>query len=254
MRQPSHITALPALAFGEGNNLIDRLPREERRTVLDFCTLVELTHGTVLCEPYQPIDYVYFPVSGCISLVKTLHGHEPLDTVLIGCEGMLGATLVLGMTKAPLRALVQSHGMAMRMTPCDLQASLDLCPALLRALKCYVFLVMVKLAQTAACAHFHDVGSRLARGLLMTHDRARSNHFQLTHQTLANMLGVQRGAVTIAAGLLQQKNIIHYTRGKITILDRGKLEDASCECYVTEIDDYSLFNYRPNTGIHSHKK
>jgi CRP-like cAMP-binding protein len=150
---------------------------------------------------------------------------------LIGNEGMLGATLVLGMSTVPLRAVVQGAGSAWRMPASQLRRELAGSADLRRVLGRHVYAVMTEVSKTAACTCFHDAGARLARWLLMTHDRAHADHFHLTHQFMADMLGVQRSAITIAAGALQKKKLIRYTRGEISILDRRGLEDASCDCY-----------------------
>jgi len=223
------------------NGLISRLPWDEQALIMARCQQVELVFGNVLCEANEPMQHVYFPITGVISQVKPLSNHEPLETEQIGSEGMLGATLLLGVDLAPLRSVVQGSGTALSMSAAQLQASLEDSPALLYLLKRYLYTVMAQLAQTIACTRFHDVAARLARGLLMAHDRAHCDHFHLTHQFLADMLGVHRGAVTIAAGVLQQKKIIHYTRGEITILDRPALEMASCECYQDASDYYRSF-------------
>lgn len=221
------------------NRLLYKLSDAEYTRIMARCELMVLPLGAVLCEAGTIMDHAYFPVTGVIALVKPLNRHEPLVIEQIGNEGMLGATLLLNLDVAPLRGVVQGAGTALRMTTTQLQASLQDTPALLYLLKHYLYVVMAQLAQAIGCTRFHAVAERLARGLLMAHDRAHSNHFHLTHQFLADMLGVQRGAVTIAAGLLQQKKIIHYTRGEITIVDRQALEQASCECYAAIIQDYS---------------
>jgi len=157
---------------------------------------------------------------------------------LIGNEGMLGASLMLGVNFAPLRALVQGNGSALRISTAEFQRDLAECPSLHRVLNRYLYVTMAQLSQTAACNHFHEIEPRLARWLLMTHDRAHSNHFHLTHEFLADMLGVRRSGITVAAGALQGKNLIGYTRGEISILDRSGLEAAACECYQAVNDDY----------------
>jgi hypothetical protein len=213
------------------NRLIASLPRTQRLRLLTHCTAVDLVFGAILCEPDRPYRDVYFPLAGFISLVESVHGHPPLDMALIGNEGMLGATLVLGMSTVPLRAVVQGAGSAWRMPASQLRRELAGSADLRRVLGRHVYAVMTEVSKTAACTCFHDAGARLARWLLMTHDRAHADHFHLTHQFMADMLGVQRSAITIAAGALQKKKLIRYTRGEISILDRRGLEDASCDCY-----------------------
>lgn len=213
------------------NRLLLDLPTMDRSRFVEQCDTVELAFGTVLCEPGHPILHVYFPRTAYISLMATLYGHPPLEIGLIGNEGVLGATLALGVNTAPMRAVVQGAGSSLRMSCTQLQVALHDSPLLLCRLNQYLYVLLMQLAQTAACTHFHEIEPRLARWLLMTHDRAHANHFHLTHAFLANMLGVRRSGVTLAAGALQQRRLIRYTRGEITILDRKGLEAASCECY-----------------------
>ncbi len=221
------------------NRLIESLPSKERRRMLGCSELVDLSFGTILCEPDQRYDHVFFPLTGFISLVATVHRHEPLEIAMIGNEGVLGATLVLGIGTAPLRAVVQGAGTALRMTVPQFRRGLRDSPGLVRKLNRYLYVSMAQLSQAVTCTRFHDVEARLVRWLLMTHDRAHADHFHLTHQFLADMLGVRRSAVTIAAGVLQEKGLIHYARGDITIQSRRGLEAASCECYEATVDDYN---------------
>lgn len=230
---------LSETASSEMNNLIDRLPWREYAMIMAHCEEVELTLGQVLCEEKMPFQYVYFPITGVISLVKVLNGHQSLEVEQIGNEGILGASLILGVNIAPHRGIVQACGIALRMNSEKLLEILSNCPATSRILDRYLYLTIVQLTQTAACFRFHDVPERLARALLMAHDRAHSNQFNLTHQFLADMLGVQRGGITIAASHLQRKNIIRYSRGNISILDRKALEAESCECYSLIINCYA---------------
>ena len=221
------------------NRLIEGLPRRERQRFLQQCETVDLTFGDILCEPEQPFAHVYFPLRGFISLVATLTGHQPLEMGLIGNEGALGATLVLGVNAAPMRAVVQGKGTALRMSAAQLRQELRDSPRLERRLSHYLYVLMAQLSQSAACSHFHEIEPRLARWLLMTHDRAHADHFHLTHEYLAEMLGVRRSGVTIAAGVLQSRKLISYSRGEITIIDRKGLEAVSCECYDADAADYT---------------
>jgi CRP-like cAMP-binding protein len=181
---------------------------------------------------------LYFPLSGFISLVTKLDGHKPLEMGLIGNEGMLGVTLALGITAAPTQAVVQGKGTAWRIDIATLQQLLEQCPQLQHVLQQYLFVLMAQLSQSAACVHFHELDCRLARWLLMSQDRAHSNRFHLTHQFLADMLGVRRSGVTVAAGVMQKQGLISYTRGAITILNRNAVQRAACECYQIELDEY----------------
>lgn len=220
------------------SSLIERLPSKQRKQLLEGCEPVELVFGSVLQEANQPIRHVYFPLSGFISLVATLDGHHPLEMGLIGNEGMLGATLVLGIGLAPMRAVVQGSGSALRISSQLFKQELLSSPALLRVLQRYLYVVLAQLSQSAACTHFHAIEPRLARWLLMTHDRAHADHFHLTHEFLADMLGVRRSGVSIAAAALQARGLISYSRGEINILDRAGLERAACECYAALQADY----------------
>jgi CRP-like cAMP-binding protein len=213
------------------NLLLESLPLRERNKILKRCESVELIFGTTLCDPGKAFQHVYFPCTGFISLVTTVEGHPPLEIGLIGNEGMLGVTMVLGVNTVPLQGIVQGAGSALRMTTKQFLYSLRDCPKFLPVLKRYLYVFIGQLSQTTACTHFHEVEARLGRWLLLAHDRAHVDHFHFTHQILANALGVQRSAVTIAAGMLQKRKLIRYIRGDIRILNRKGLEAASCECY-----------------------
>lgn len=221
------------------NALLGTMPVRERKRVIALCEPVDLEFGTVLCEADAAYEYVYFPLNSFISLVTEVSGHPQMEMGLIGNEGMLGATLLLGVERAPLRAVVQGPGTALRMPASVLREQLAESPRLTRTVSKFLYVLLAQLSQTAACTRFHEVEARLARWLLLTHDRAHANNFHLTHQYLADMLGVQRSAVTIAAGALQRRRYIHYTRGEINILSRLGLETASCECYSAVVSDYA---------------
>ena len=229
----------PAKPLPVTNRLIAGLSRKERNRLLRSSETVALSFGQILCEPRQRIRYAYFPLTGFISLLTVVGGHHPLEMGLIGSEGMLGASLGLGVGTAPLRAVVQGQGTVLRVTAAELRRQLRLSAALMKILHRYQYVLLEQLAKSAACTHFHEVEARLARWLLMTHDRAHADHFHLTHQYLAGMLGVRRSGVTVAAGDLQRRKLLRYARGKISILDRKGLEAASCECYGAMQADYA---------------
>ena len=214
------------------NSLIAGLPRAEQRRLLAGCEPVDLVFGNMLCQPGRPLRDACFPLTGCIGLAAAVNGHPPLDMALVGSEGMLGLSLALGIgTDVPMLGIVKCPGLALRIPAASFRRELLQSPGLARAVDRRLFGLLAELARTAACTSFHEVQARLARWLLMLHDRAHADHFHMTHELLADMLGVQRSAVTIAAGAMQKAGVISYSRGEIQVLDRKGLESLSCECY-----------------------
>jgi CRP-like cAMP-binding protein len=221
-----------------GNGLLAALPRKDRLHIIAGSDEVDLVLSDVLCAPGDRMRHVYFPTDGFVSLVAPIDASSHLEVGLVGSEGMIGTPLVLGVATSPLQALVQGAGSALRMGAASFQRELAQCPALRDTLDRYLYVRMTQLANAVACNRFHVVESRLARWLLMTQDRARSNALHITHEFLSSILGVRRVGVTKAATSLQKLGLISYSRGNITILDRPGLMTASCGCYQADLETY----------------
>jgi len=213
------------------NSMLAALPRKQYQRLLTGLESVALTFGEVLHEPGERIQHVYFPSDSLVSLLTLVEGHLALEVGMVGSEGMVGVPLYLGTDVSPVRALVQGAGAAMRMKSARFSEEIRKSPQLQRELSRYTRALMAQITQTAACNRFHVVQARLARWLLMTRDRVRSDEFRLTHAFLGHMLGVRRVGVTTAARALQKRKLIAYSRGKISILDHRRLERAACSCY-----------------------
>jgi len=229
------------------NYLLHWLPGTDRRRILAVCDTVQLRVGDVLYSPGERLRDVYFPLIGFISLVMEVDGASSLEVALVGNEGMFGIPLALGVDVAPVRAVVQGSGSALRIDVAHFLRELEGSQAFRSGIGRYVCVRITQLAQTSACTRFHVVEARLARWLLMTQDRARANTFHITHELMALMLGVRRVGVTKAATSLQQRRLISYSRGDITVLDRQGLKAASCGCYVADRKAYDrlLGEFRP---------
>jgi CRP-like cAMP-binding protein len=233
------------------NQLIDRLPAAAARTLLAACQPIDLEFGQVVAEAGAPVSRVLFPTTAIISVTARVNGHKPLEMGMIGYEGLLGATLALGVQRQPMPAIVQGSGVALEIPVAGFQRQLKDSAALMRIVQGYLFVLAEQLAQTAACNAFHEVSARLARWLLMMDDRARGNPLELTHLFLSDMLGVRRSAVTIAAGHLQEKQLIRYARGHIQVLSRPGLESVACECYPAALNAYQR-QFGSELSLHHH--
>lgn len=218
--------AIPAHSV---NRLLDALPHRSQQRFYRECERVELVAGETLSRPDEPIRDAYFPVTTCLSMAA-VSGRDAIEIALVGNEGMLGIPLVLGLAVSPVRARVLVTGAAWRVQAGHFRVLLVEHPMLRRTLDLYLSAFLDQVTASVACSYFHLIEGRLARRLLMAHDRAPADSFHMTHATLAGILGVRRSGISVAAGILQDKHLIHYSRGGITVLDRIGLERAACDC------------------------
>src|SRR5450755_1175574 len=193
---------------------------------------VSLPNHLVLYEAGGKLEFAYFPNRGLISLVVVMKDGKTAEAGIVGKEGFTGTPAAVGLDRGPLQAVVQITGDGFRVAVRALQNTLESAPHLQLMLSRYAAIRGMQVAQTAACNRLHDIGQRLARWLLMTQDRGDSGSLPIIHDFLATMLGTDRPTVSLAAGVLQRKKIIEYTRGAVKIVNRRKLEDSACECYA----------------------
>ncbi|HEX8651259.1 MAG TPA: Crp/Fnr family transcriptional regulator [Pyrinomonadaceae bacterium] len=213
------------------NQILNALTRAEYERLGDHLDPINLSQGEILCRPDQPITHVYFPNHGTVSLVSTFEDGGSVEVGMVGNEGMFGVCVFLGSISTPLLAQVQLPGDGLRMRADVLKREFQKGGQLQDILLRYTQAFITQIAQTAACNRAHPVEGRLVRWLLMCQDRSSSKDLKLTQEFIATMLGVRRAGITEAASLLQDAGLIEYHRGHITILDRERLESASCECY-----------------------
>ena len=213
------------------NTLLSALPRSEYLRLSVTLERQELKEGQLLSEPGEIMRYVYFPGSALLSLLTLVDGTDVFAVAAIGREGMSSVACVLGSQVSPFRTLVQSSGDALRMKTRTFVKEFRECVILREVVLAYVLSLTVQISQTAACTRYHVIQARLARLLLMTRDRLSSDHFHMTHEMLAHLMGVRRVGVTNAATSLKDRQLIDYNRGIIDILDGAGLEAAACACY-----------------------
>jgi CRP-like cAMP-binding protein len=212
------------------NTLLAALPRVDYEALIVEGEIVDLLLRDVLHEPDEDARYVYFPLSGVISLLTVLEDGSAVEIATVGSEGMADFAAYLGM-ESPARWLVQVPGRSIRIEARKVRELSDKSLALREVMHNYMLAMFILVSQTAACNRRHPVEERCARWLLMTHDRVASDHFPMTHEFLADMLGVRRPSVSIAMSTLSRAGYMRYKRGKVEVLDREGLELAACECY-----------------------
>jgi CRP-like cAMP-binding protein len=224
--------------FRPRNRILAALPADEMERLLPHLKPVTLEYKQVLYEPHKPIRYSYVPEDSIISMVTTLIDKTVVEVGLAGHEGMVCVATFLGANMQPHQGLVQGAGTAMRMKASVLRDEFKRGGKLQDLLLRYTQAHLVQIAQSTACNRLHALEARLSRWLLMIHNRVDGDEFLLTQDIMSIMLGAQRTGVTEAAGALQKKGIISYSRGRLTILDRHKLEETTCECYWIVKDEY----------------
>lgn len=224
------------------NKLLALLSPEEYRRIFPALEKVALNYGENIYERGDTISDIYFPNSGIISLLASIENTALLEVGIIGSEGMIGLAVFLGVKNSINRAIVQGKGSAMKMKTTDFLEECGRGGDLPKILRWFTHSLIAQISQSAVCFRFHPIEARLARWLLMSSDRMESDEFQITQDFLSNMVGVRREAVNKAAVILQNKEIIEYTRGKMRILDRVKLEKISCVCYFFITDEEQSFS------------
>lgn len=207
--------------------------------MIDRCTHISLENGEKLNMADMPIEKVYFPITSFTSFKTKTNDDKSIEIGLIGCEGMLGASVVLGNKNALMTSTVRQSGSALCMETDLFEELVNRNPQIRKLILNYLYVLMKQLGKTCECNKFHMVKQRLAHWLLITQDRTPTKHLNLTHDFLAQLLGVRRSAVTIAAGLMMQQGTISYSRGKIVVLSRNALELTSCGCYRDGINVYN---------------
>jgi CRP-like cAMP-binding protein len=214
------------------NHILDALPAEERERLFPHMALVDMPLGMVLYEAGEALRHIYFPTDSIVSLLYTMEDGATAEIAVVGNDGAVGVSLFMGGETTPSQAIVQSAGSAYRLSGQRLKEEFERHGQLLHVLLRYTQSLITQMAQTAVCNRHHSIDQQLCRWLLLSLDRLPSNHLNMTQELIANMLGVRREGVTVAAGKLQDLGVIHYSRGRITVLDRPKLETLSCECYA----------------------
>jgi CRP-like cAMP-binding protein len=228
---------LPAVT----NTLIDTLPRSARKRLLSICEPVDLVPGHVVSGSDSPARHVYFPTGSIISLMTSSKDSPVLEVGMVGSEGMLGLQVVLAVGSVPLQANVRGPGTAWRVATEPFNRELAGSRALQQSLNCYLQVTLLQFTSEARCVRFHQIDQRLARWLLMTHDRTHADSFSVTQALIAHLMGVRRVGIAKAAGTLQRRGMISYVRGVLTIVDRKALESESCDCYATARKTYARF-------------
>jgi len=220
------------------NHLLAALAENEFARLKPDLEPVLLPLGKVIYESGEQLEYIYFPTTAIISLLYIMENGSTAEIGMAGNDGLVGIALFMGGSTTPNRAVVQSAGNAFRLRSKALRSEFQLGGDFQNILLRYTQYLMTQISQTAVCNRLHSVEQQLCRWLLINHDLLQTNKLIMTHELIANMLGVRREGVSIAAGHLQKKGLIKYVRGTITMLDRKGLENTVCECYKVVKEEY----------------
>jgi CRP-like cAMP-binding protein len=231
--QESKVASRPVVSYSgtQQNELLAALPRQDLESLFEHLELVALPFGKELFEYGSKLENVYFPTTAIVSLLYVMEDGSSAEIAVVGHEGVVGISLFMGGETTPSRALVQSAGDSFRLPAKYLRAEFGRSGAMQHRLLRYTQSLITQMAQTAVCNRHHSVDQQLCRWLLLTLDRLRGMELVMTQELIASLLGVRREGVTAAAGKLQDAGVIKYRRGRITVLDRPRLEAMSCECY-----------------------
>jgi CRP-like cAMP-binding protein len=220
------------------NRLLAALPDDEWQRWQPQLEWVSLPLGQVLYESGRAMDHAYFPTSAIVSLLYVLEGGSSAEIAVVGREGVVGISLFMGGESTPSRAVVQSAGEGFRLRSGVLKTEFNRSGPVMHLLLRYTQALITQMAQTAVCNRHHSLEQQLCRWLLLSLDRLQGDELLMTQELIANMLGVRREGVTEAALKLQKRGLIRYTRGHIRVLDRGGLEQTTCECYDVVRKEY----------------
>lgn len=230
--------AVPLATNPRDNRLLAALPDAEWARWLPQLEPVDMPLDKVLYESGSKLTHVYFPTTSIVSLLYVMEDGASAEIAVVGTEGIVGISLFMGGETTPSRAVVQSAGQAFRLKANVMMQEFNRAGPVLHLLLRYTQALITQMAQTAVCNRHHSLDQQLCRWLLLSLDRLQSNEIVMTQELIANMLGVRREGVTEAAGKLQQAGIIRYRRGHITVLDRDRLEQRTCECYAVVRREY----------------
>ena len=229
------------------NKLLALMPETVINRLGSELQIVDLALGAVLYEPGDTPQYVYFPIDLIVSLLYVMENGSSAEIAVIGNEGIVGVSLLMGGESTSSRAVVQSAGRAYKLRSITLKREFDLHESMMLMLLRYIQALITQMAQTAVCNRHHSIDQQLCRWLLLSLDRVPSNQLRMTQELIANMLGVRREGVTEAAGKLQALGFITYKRGLITVIDRPGLESVCCECYKVVKDECDrILNIHPS--------